>query len=97
LADGAGAAAGAGAAGAAAGAGAGAGAAASSFLPQADSISATAPTAVSVYIDSERFITGLLWCFPLIAQDMPVGKIGRLPFEKCGREYGRVELSLCAG
>jgi hypothetical protein len=48
------------AAGAAALAGAAAVAAGSSFLPQAASINAAAPTAVSVNIESERFILGLL-------------------------------------
>ena len=40
----------------------------SSFLPQADSVNAAAATAVSVYIESERFIAGLLWNFPLLVE-----------------------------
>jgi hypothetical protein len=44
----------------AAGAAAGAAALGSSFLPQAVSINATAPTAESEYIESERLISGLL-------------------------------------
>jgi Rieske Fe-S protein len=69
---------GAGAAAVAAGAGAGAATLGASFWPHAASISNAAPTAESVYIDSERCISVLLRTFPLIAQSTPVGKIGRL-------------------
>jgi adenine/guanine phosphoribosyltransferase-like PRPP-binding protein len=66
------------AAGAAAGAVAVAGAVAaalgSSFLPQADSISTTAPTAESEYIESERFMIDFLGNFPLSGETHRLGR-----------------------
>ena len=58
----------------AAGAGAVAAALGSSFLPQADSISTTAPTAESEYIESERFMIDFLEYFPLSGETHRLGR-----------------------